>query len=131
MSKLVNEGENRISNILFGAQAVDDVLYLGLFLDNEEPGETAGLAGLTEPTGNGYERVTLNRGSWVVTGDTSVYAEQTFTASGGNWGNVYGYFIGTSEDNSGKLLFVELFSDGPYNVFSGDSIKITPTIILA
>lgn len=131
MSKLVNEGENRIANILFGSQAVDDALYIGLYTDSEEPGETAALSGLTEPSGNGYVRIALTRGSWVITNSIAAYAEQTFTADGGNWGNVYGYFIATSADNSGKLLCVENFSDGPYNVFDGDSIKITPSIEVA
>jgi len=128
MSKWVDEGENRVADILFGSQAVDASLYIGIYNDTAEPGETATLASISELSGNGYARKTLSRGTWSVSGANASYAEQTFTASGGNWGPCYGYFIASSSDNSGKLLCVEHFSDGPYDVDDGQSIKITPTI---
>jgi hypothetical protein len=50
----------------------------------------------------------------------------------GSWGNIYGYFIATSTDGTGKLLFVEQFTNGPYNIQqNGDEIKITPSIVIA
>lgn len=128
MAKLVNEGENRVLNILFVSTAVDANLYLGLFTNSSEPAETDALAQITEPSGNGYARIALARGTWSVTDDLASYAQQTFTALGA-WGNVYGYFIATSTDGSGKLMFVETFANGPYNVQnSGDEIKVTPKI---
>lgn len=131
MPKLVDEGENRILNILLGALAVDANLYLGLYTNTTEPLETANLAAITEPAGNGYARKTLARGSWTIVADLASFAQQTFTAAGGNWGNVYGYFIATSSDGTGKLLFVEQFSDGPYNVNDGFSVKVTPKVTAA
>ena len=128
MPKLVNEGENRILNILFGSTSVDSNLYLGLYMDTSEPAETASLSDLTEPSGNGYARIQVQRGSWSITNDVAEYAEQTFQASGGDWGDVYGYFIGTSTDDSGKLLFVEDFSGGPFTINDGSSIKVTPKV---
>lgn len=128
MAKLVDEGENRILNILFKATAVDDNLYLGLYTNETEPAEAAALANITEPSENGYERKTLARGSWSITDDLASFAQQTFAATGA-WGNVYGYFIATSSDGSGKLLFVEQFTNGPYNVQNnGDEIKVTPKV---
>jgi len=128
MAKWCDEGENRVLNILFGNTAVDSNLYLGLFTNTTEPAESANLAAISEPSGNGYERKTLARGSWTINADLASYAQQVFTATG-NWGNVYGYFIATSSDGSGKLLGVELFTNGPYNVAnSGDEIKITPSV---
>jgi len=128
MAKWCDEGENRVLNILFGSTAVDSNLYLGLFTNTTEPAESANLAAISEPSGNGYERKTLARGSWTINADLASYAQQVFTATG-NWGNVYGYFIATSSDGSGKLLGVELFANGPYNVAnSGDEIKITPSV---
>lgn len=128
MAKLVNEGENRILNILLGATAVDSNLYLGLYTNETEPAETDALVQITEPSGNGYERKTLARGSWSITDDLASFAQQTFAATGA-WGNVYGYFISTSSDGSGKLLFVEQFTNGPYNVQNnGDEIKVTPSV---
>lgn len=128
MAKWCDEGENRVLNILFGSTAVDSNVYLGLFMNTTEPAETANLAAITEPSGNGYARATLARGSWTIEGDLATFAQQTFAATG-NWGNVYGYFIATSSDGTGKLLGVELFANGPYNVANnGDEIKITPSI---
>lgn len=131
MAKCVNEGELRVAQILFGAQAVDATLYLGLYTNTTEPAETDALAQITEPSGNGYARIALSRGTWTVTGDYAQYAQQTFTANGGNWGNVYGYFIATSSDGTGKLMYVEQFTTAPWAINDGDSAKVTPKITVA
>jgi len=127
MAKFVDEGRHRIIDILFGSQDVDSVLYLGLYTNTSEPGAGSDLSGITEPSGGGYSRIALNRGSWNIINDYAQYAQQTFTATA-DWGNVYGYFIATSSDNSGILLCVEHFSDGPYNVKNEEKVKITPKI---
>lgn len=124
-SKLCDEGENRIADILFGAQAVDGELYLGIYKDAAEPGEDATIASLTEVSGFGYARKTLTRGSWTITGSEAEYAEQIFLASGGNWGNTYGYFIATSSDDSGKLIAIEQFASARY-IEDTKGLKITP-----
>lgn len=133
MAKWPDEAENRVANILFGSTAVDATLYLGLYTSpTSEPAETAVVADLTEPSGSGYARITLTRGSWTVTSSAATYAQQTFTASGGAWGNVYGYFINTaSSGTGGKLMAVEQFSNGPFNIGDGDSVKVTPSITVA
>ena len=131
MAKLVDSGENRIANIIFGSTAVDATLYLGLYTNTTEPAEAGLLADITVPSGGAYAAIALTRGSWVVTADTAAYAQQTFTATGADWGNVYGYYIATSSDLSGTLLFVEQFSDGPYAVTDGASVKVTPSISVA
>jgi len=120
MAKWCDEGENRVLNILFGSTAVDSNLYLGLFTNTTEPAESANLAAISEPSGNGYERKTLARGSWTINADLASYAQQVFTATG-NWGNVYGYFIATSSDGSGKLLGA--IFPGPRSPLSGTGIK--------
>lgn len=134
MAKWVDEGETETLNILFGSNSTWSNVYLGLYLNSSEPGETAnlttGLGG--EPSGGTYARIALTRGAnWTVTGDNASYAQQTFNCTGANWGNVYGYFIGTTSNNTGKLLCVEQFSNGPYNVQDGGSVKITPKITCA
>lgn len=128
MSKIVTEGRHRIADILFGSQAVDGTLYLGIFTNTSEPGLANVLADITEPSGSGYSRIALTRGSWSVVANAAAYAEQTFAASGGNWGNCYGYFIASSADSSGKLIAVEAFSDGPYDTLDTYQIKVTPNI---
>jgi len=128
--KLVNEGEHRFLDILFGSQAVDANLYLGLYENDTEPPETATLTDLTEQAvGLGYARIGLARGTWVVTDDHADYAQQIFTANGGAWGEQYGYFVCTcASGTAGKLIHVEHFSDGPYDVADTDSVKVTPKI---
>lgn len=127
---MVDEGETRTLQILFGAQAVDATLYLGIYTNAAQPGETANLAAITEPSGNGYARIALSRGSWVISGDLASYAQQTFTCNGdGAWGNCNGYFIATSVDGTGRLLFVEDFTNKPYlPSLVGDAIRVTPNV---
>jgi len=125
---LYDEGENRIANILLGATPVDGVLYLGLYKNVTEPAETVSLSDLTEVSGYGYARQSLVRGSWVITTNSAVYTQRIFLANGGNWGSIYGYFIGTTIDDSGKLIGLEHF-DSPYVIVDTKGIKITPTLI--
>lgn len=127
---MVNEGENRVAEILLGATPVDGVLYLGLYKDVTEPPETSVLGDLTEVSGFGYGRITLTRGVWVITDDLAEYAQQVFLASGGAWGDVYGYFVGTSSDNSGKLMWIEHFASY-YYIEDGKGIKVTPKVRVA
>lgn len=126
-SKLCDEGEHRIADILYGTQAVDGELYLGIYKDAAEPGEDATIASLTEVSGNGYARKTLTRSLWTITGGEAEYAEQIFLAVGGDWGDCYGYFIASSTDDSGDLIAIEQFSYAmPIEDTKG--IKITPKL---
>ena len=133
MAKWCDEGEHRSADIIFGSQAVDATLYLALYTaPTSEPGESAVINDLTEPSTGGYARISLTRGSWTVTGSAASYAQQTFAPSGASWGSVYGYFICTvSSGTAGKLLAVEQFTDGPYSVGDGDTLKITPSVTVA
>lgn len=128
MAKWCDEGETNVGNIYLKNQAQNANLYLGLYtVPTTEPAETANLASLTEPVGNGYARITLAPADWAESPQgTFSNLQKIFTASGGNWGNVYGYFIATSLDGTGKLVGVEQFTDGPYNVVNGSVVKITP-----
>ena len=125
-----DEGENRVLNILFEATAVENY-ELRLFTDPTiAPVETDGFAAFTEPSGNGYAVITLTRGTdWSVAADLATAVQKTFTAAGGNWGNVYGYFI--TVVTSHEVIFSELFSDGPYNIVDGGSVKVTAKITAA
>ena len=117
------EGINRIFNILFEATAVDATLYLGLYTNTTEPAVDASLSDLTEPSGGGYARLALTRGAdWTIVAALATAGVETFTSGGAAWGLVYGYFVGSSNDDSGDLMFVEHFSDGPYDNIDGGSI---------
>ena len=124
-----NEGINRILNILFGAQAVDTTLYLGLHLNAAQPAVTAVLADLTEPSGHGYARLPLTRNAWVVSGNQASYAAQTFMASGGDFGLIYGSFICTSLTGTGGILLNLDYLYSPIYIATGKGIQIVPTIL--
>jgi hypothetical protein len=131
MAKWVDEGENWLLDVCFkkGTSAPTN-LYLGLYTNTTEPAETATLASLTEPSGGGYARIAIAcGGDWTLSSDQITAAQKTFAASGAAWGNCYGYFIATTSDGSGKLLAVEQFSDGPYNVVDGGSVKVTAKLV--
>ncbi len=136
MAKLTDEGENAVLEVFLagGTRGGTGNLWLGLYTDVAEPGETANLDTITELTegANGYDRIIMADANWVVTDDEAVHDQANFTANGGDWGNVSGYFI-TDVDtgNVGNLLFVESFSDGPYEILDGMSCKITPKILAA
>jgi hypothetical protein len=126
-AKWMDEGENRVLNILLGATPVDGVLYLGLYRNPTELSEEADLNDLDEPSGGGYGRIALTRGQWTIIGDEATYETQTFLAIGGDWGEIWGYFLATSRDNSGKLLAAEHL-DALMNVVDGKGIKVAPKI---
>jgi hypothetical protein len=126
--KIVDQGEARFLEILLGSRTPDGALYLGLYKTPlTEPEETVTLPDLVEPSGFGYARRTLTRGQWTLNGSVASYALQTFLASGGDWGNVAGYFLATSLDNSGKLIAIEHFASA-LQVIDGKGIKISPQI---
>jgi len=127
VAKWMDEGENRVLNILLGTTPVDGVLYLGLYRNPTELSEAEKLTDIDEPSGSGYARKILTRGMWTIAGDVATYEMQTFLAAGGDWGNIWGYFIATSLDNSGKLLATEHLN-ALLNIGDGRGIKIIPKI---
>ena len=131
MAKWVDEGENWLLDVAFKKNTTPPTnLYLGLYTNTTEPAENATLASLTEPSGGGYARIAIVCGDdWTLVADQITAAQKIFAATGAAWGNVYGYFIATSSDGSGKLLAVEQFSDGPYNVVDGGSVKVTAKLV--
>lgn len=103
-------------------------LVLRLYTNNKTPAETDTAASYTEASGSGYAAKSLAGASWSVAGSTASYAEQTFTFSGA-LGQVYGYFV--TQATSGKLMWAERFSDGPYSIANnGDAVRVTLNISL-
>lgn len=125
-----NLGINRVLNIIFGAQAVDAILYLGLHKNAVQPAATAVLAELTEPSVGGYARLYLTRNAWIISGTQAVYAAQTFTASGGDFGLIYGSFICTSLTGTSGVLLTLDYLYSPIYVAAAKGIQIVPTILV-
>jgi len=135
MPKWCDEGENYLMDVAFKKNTSPPTnLYLGLYTaPTSEPAETATLADLTEPSGGNYARQAIAiGGDATLSGAEITFAQKTFAASGAAWGNVYGYFLCTVvSGTAGKLLAVEQFSDGPYNVIDGGSVKVTAKLTCA
>jgi len=123
---LPNQGEQIMLEALVNKVA-PQTLELRLFTNDYTPVEGTTEANVTQASGYGYGAITLTGANWTITpGAPSLaeYAQQTFTFTGA-LGNVYGYYI--TQATSGKLVWAERFSDGPYNVQNdGDQIKVTP-----
>lgn len=133
--KWCDEGELDVLEIYLKNEPQHEYgLYLGIYTDpTTEPGEDATLLDLTEPSGDdGYARIALDPADWTITGTDPTVAsnlKKTFMAVGGDWGVAYGYFITDVETGyEGKLIAVEQFSDGPYEILDGAKIDVTPKI---
>lgn len=127
-----NEGEKLIADVICKRDLTDRIadLELGLFT-NAAPDETITHAGITEPTGTGYARISLTDASWTGAADLRSYAQQTFTGGAGGWtGDVKGYFVCTKGATK-RLLFVELDGDPPGVIGEGDTYKVTPNVTFA
>ena len=126
-----NQGEVIALKALLNHTAPQN-LDLRLYTSNTTPSETDTEVTYTEAVGHGYAAIQLTAADWVVTeGDPSVaeYPDQTFTFTGA-LGGVYGYYI--TQRISGKLVWAERFSNGPYSIANnGDTVKITPAITLS
>lgn len=96
--------------------------------------ETSVTADFTEATFTGYAEAALSGASWTITPgapSSASYAQQTFTSSADQAAQViYGYYV--VQTTSGKLLWAERFTDGPYTIANnGDAIKVTPNFTMA
>lgn len=90
-------------------QSVPANFYVGLAAD-ASLAEDASLGDQTEVTGSGYARQTVASDNTDITSATTGTADWkattktvTFTATG-TWDEANTYFVGTTNDNSGKLL---------------------------
>lgn len=125
-----NQGETIMLEALVGKTAGQN-LILKLFKSNTTPAEGDTEATYTEADFTGYSAITLTAANWTTTGadpSHADYAQQTFTSTAGSQNQpVYGYYL--VQVTSGKLVWAERFSDGPYTIVNnGDNIKVTPKI---
>lgn len=132
MGVIVRSGIENIGNIYLQNQTPNSNLYLGLFLNNFDPAldmTNLILTNLIEPTAIDYIRITLTPSNWVVVGNQYSYPQVVFTVQLGSFGNVYGSFIATSSDNSGKLIAIANFTTYYSLSAYGDNVSITPIIL--
>lgn len=127
---LPNQGETIALEALV-AKTAGQNLILKLYKNDITPGETDTESTYTEANFTGYSSITLTAANWTATGGAPShidYAQQTFTSTAGSQNQpVYGYYL--VQVSSGKLVWAERFTDGPYTIVNnGDAIKVTPVI---
>jgi hypothetical protein len=126
-----NQGELIALEALVNKTAPQD-LRLKLYKNNKTPTETDTEADYTEADFTGYAFKNLAGANWNSTGgapsDVTYNAVQTFTSSAGSQNQpVYGYYL--VQQTSGKLVYAERFTDGPYTIVNnGDNIAVTPKL---
>ena len=125
-----NQGEEIALGALLNKTAPQD-LDLCLFKNDYTPVEGTTEANVTAADFTGYAVIQLTAASWTITQGaptSAAYAQQTFTSTAGSQNQpIYGYYV--KQRTSGKLVWAERFSDGPYTIVNnGDAIKVTPTI---
>jgi hypothetical protein len=104
-----------------------------LYTNNQSPvfGNTE--ANFTEMGAvQGYAYVDLTAGNWVISGSEpslAAYPQITWSFTAGGPTSLYGYVV--LQQTSGKALWAELFTGGPFVVQNlGDEVKVTPRITL-
>lgn len=130
MARFCNEGINDALSIVL-AGTTRPTFYIGLFTNTTEPLATDDLTDITEPSGSGYARIALSDGDWTVASQVAANILKTFTNSGTDWGDIYGWFMCTClTGTAGKLYAVQLFTApvGPYTIHDTETVQITPTI---
>jgi len=95
--------ENTIINHLFGKSVYTppDHIYVGF--STTDPGDDG--ADLSEPAGNGYERIETSPSDWSVStvGITENLTDITFPQPTGDWG-IISYVVLFNADSGGNLL---------------------------
>ena len=119
MGRWVDTGENWVVSLIAGQS-----IGIGLYTNAIEPPETATLSDIQEPSSSyGYSRISLASSGWTVKESIAYYSKQRFTASGGSWGDVYGYFFYAGS----TLLGVQPFPD-VISVDDGDNVDVVPKL---
>lgn len=127
-----NDGEDMMLQHIINKTAPEN-LSLRLYKSNTTPSETDTAVTYTVADFTGYANITLTGASWTVTPGAPTeasYAQQTFSSTAAQaTQQVYGYYV--VQVTSGKLMWAERFTDGPYPIANnGDQIKVTPKITL-
>ena len=140
-NSLADEGESIFLDCNLRATNCPSTFYMRL-TDSTTPcslGDTDTLttaAALGEPSSNGYtaQQITRDATGWPTlaldSGDYQATSKTvTFSATGGTWGPVYCVFLGTTSNNTGKLISYAALSVGR-TLADGESLQVTYKIKL-
>lgn len=126
---ITSAGKTQALSYLVGKDTTVQSLTLKLYGNNITPSSSDTPTTYTEVTGGGYSSISLSAASWSVDSSSATYPQQSWSFTG-SVGNVYGYYVTTSDNTA--VIFAEKFDDGPYNVTnSGDIIRVTLNILIA
>jgi hypothetical protein len=135
-NSLADEGEQLFLDCVLRATSCPSQFYVRLVDSTascsiSDTNTLATAAALGEPSTNGYAAQLIERNStgWpTLAPDSGDYmatsSVETFSASGGSWGPVYCVMLGTSSDNTGKLVSYAALSQAR-TLASGESLQIT------
>lgn len=129
--KVPTAGELKLLAYMLGKTAPAD-LTLKLFINNITPVDGNVVGDFTEMSTLGYALKTLTMATWgaasTIGARASIaYPQQTWTFTAGAAVTVYGYYI---VDSANVVVFAEAFGAGKVVQFTGDVIRVTPTITL-
>lgn len=113
--------------IIFGKKNPSITQTLKLFKNDHVPTKNSILTDLIEADFQGYNGIVLNNYNWTidtVSGVTSAdYPQQVFLIE--ELAVIYGYYVTAEIDSIEYLLWLERFSDGPYELPpAGGSVAI-------
>lgn len=132
---LPDQGEVIVLSLLVNktSSISQENLKLRLYKSNTTPSESHTESDYTVADFTGYADATLTGSSWTVASSggvtTAEYPQVTFTSSANSQNqSIYGYYV--VQASSGKLVYAERFSDGPYVINNDqDAIRVTPKIV--
>jgi len=132
---LTNVGENEVLDAMLGASATLYGSSQQLALSTSDPGETG--AGITEPSGNGYARVTINNDgtNWAAasSGSKENAATISFPLATGSWGSIQYWALydggvmkhyGVTDNGSGTPATITV-ANGDVLRFLAGALRIT------
>jgi hypothetical protein len=126
--------EETLSDFMLGVATPGNQEYR-LFTNDYTPDDASVAASFTEMSTLGYALKELTKTSWVSTAGASgqpcsnAYAEQTWTFTAGTPVTVYGYYV--TDKTTGKLLWAERFAAAKIVQYTGDQIRVTPTVTMS
>jgi hypothetical protein len=131
MGVFTRDGSVNLGGIYFKNLSQNTELYLGLIAsDYTGDLDYITFAQISEPTAVTYARKTMLPANWVQSGELVVYPTQDFEVSLEALGTIYGVFIATSLDNSGKIVAAHLFDTPLDLLYYGDILELTPKITI-
>lgn len=127
---IINEGKQVILEYYLNNKD----LYLGLWSYSDNPiyKNTVKLDNIKyfELSNLGYSRQKISKGNWILDSPGARIFKSTIPAEFKaleTWNTIYGYFLTTTEDNSGKLLSI-IVLNGPLSLLKFETVNIYPFI---